>query len=130
MEKFGDRPQGPVRQSRENVEYAKQQTNLALEHLKKQLNNPQSLKDMKLSQGEARQILDYFSKLKRQANTKAGKNKLHDVFRSLGLRPKSFQRRQGSSRSDNLRGNAQRGRSSGPPSSYRELWNASRTRTK
>lgn len=92
------------------LDFARRQTNLALEHLRNQLSNDRSdlLDRLGWTPEEARRFLENWERLQRAAEQPgpeqpAAKKKLDDALRSLGLRPRGTELR-GSNTSDKLQG--------------------------
>lgn len=86
-----------------NLEFARRQTSLALEHLRDQLARDRSdlLERLGWTPEEARRFLDHWEQLQRSAaqpgpQQPAAKKKLDDALRSLGVRPRGTELRGGS----------------------------------
>jgi collagen type III alpha len=100
-----------------NLEFARKQTELALEHLKDQMakEKPDLLDRLGWTQDEAKRFLDKWEQMMRDAqqnNTrgKAAKNDLEEALKSLGLRPQSTELRGGQTGRDQSGGLREAGR--------------------
>ncbi len=103
-----------------NMEYARKQTELALEHLENQLNkgDTQLLERLGWTQEEAQRFLERWKKLRQAADgskNAEAKKELDEALRSLGLRPKSTTLRRGDVPRDAQKGMRDSGRFEAPP---------------
>ncbi len=114
-----------------NLEYAQEQTDLALEYLEDQLKNrkvDQDLLDrLGWSEDELRQFVDRWQKMKRQAEQgdEEAKNDFSDALKSLGLRRPGSKVRTGTAKEQKARG-LKRDNATEPPRSVRDQWEAFR----
>ena len=112
-----------------NQEYAKRATEMALEYLKNQQDNPDPalLKELGWTREELKAFIDRWEALKRSARENpAQKREFDGALESLGLRPSRDKKRSEATRNDNRGGNRDAGNRSLPPSSYQEQINAFR----
>jgi hypothetical protein len=113
-----------------NLEYAQQATDLVLEHLSDQQQepDPELLKSLDWTAEELRAFLDRWEALKRGAREDAGNadGELEDALRSLGLRDSGPGRRRSNGDNDAYRGLRDDGARSRPPASIWEQFNAYR----
>jgi hypothetical protein len=105
-----------------NLEYARMQTNLALEHLKDQLakEKPELLDRLGWTPEEARRFLERWGQMERAAaeqgpRAEAAKKQLDEALRSLGLRPRGTQLQGGQTPRDQLQNLRDAGRFAPPP---------------
>lgn len=112
--------------SEANLEYARRQTELALEHLKDQIarQQPELLEQLGWTRQQAEQFLREWEEMKRRAargdaNAEAARRELDDALRSLGLRPRGAQLGGGRAGSDRVEGVGQSGRIE-PPADWAE----------
>jgi hypothetical protein len=105
-----------------NLEYARRQTTLALEHLRDQLakEKPELLDRLGWTKDEARRFIERWEAMNRAAAepTPAGaaaRKQLDEALRSLGLRPGGTQLRHGGVATDKPEGARDAGRFSPPP---------------
>ena len=94
-----------------NLEFARKQTNLALEHLKDQMNKDKSevLERLGWTPDDARRFFEKWEQMQRSArepgpNQKAAKRQLDDALKSLGLRPRGTEIRGATTTRDKLGG--------------------------
>ena len=115
-----------------NLEYARQQTNLALEYLEDQLANEKPDQELLDRLGWTRADLEEFARRWRQMRQVAGrqgadgndaKAELDEALRSLGLRPRSTELEGGQSEQDQFRG-MKDSRRFDPPPKWRDLFEA------
>jgi hypothetical protein len=109
-----------------NLDYARRQTDLALEHLEDQLRQqePDLLDRLGWDRDQARRFLQEWQEMKRRAAREdhAGRDarrQLDDALRSLGLRPQTSELRGGRSGTDRLDGLRDAGRFE-PPADWAE----------
>jgi collagen type III alpha len=112
--------ESPVDQA--NLEYARRQTALALEHLRDQLakEKPELLDRLGWTKDEARQFIERWEQMSRAAAqpTPAGaaaRRELDEALRSLGLRPGGTQLRRGGTTAQRTEGLRDAGRFAPPP---------------
>jgi hypothetical protein len=113
----------------ENLEYAKQATDLALQHLKDQQNNPdpELMKRLGWTKEELNAFLRRWDELKRAAKEdKEARPELDEAYRSLGLRPANAARRTLDQRDDTTRSMRDSGARSEPPAGYADQFRAFR----
>jgi hypothetical protein len=115
------------------VQYARKATDLALEYLKDQQNQPdQELLDrLGWTPEDVQKFVQRWEQLKRQAaerdeSSRQARRQLDDALRSLGLGPGSDRLRQGGGRSDGLRGIRESGERTRLPAEYRDQYDAYR----
>ena len=94
-----------------NLDFARKQTNLALEHLKDQMNKEKSdvLKELGWTPDDARRFLEKWEQMQRAAREpgskqKAAKQQLDNALKSLGLRPRGTEIRGANTARDKLNG--------------------------
>jgi hypothetical protein len=110
-----------------NLQYARKATDLALEHLKDQQDNPDPrlLEKLGWTKDELQSFLDRWESLKRNASDDPqGQRELDESLRSLGLRPTQDKRRSGNVASDTAQGLRNEGILSKPPPQFIEQFNA------
>ena len=105
-----------------NLEYARMQTDLALEHLKDQLakEKPDLLERLGWNREEARQFLEKWQQMERAAaqqgpQGETATKQLDEALKSLGLRPRGTQLRGGQTPRDKLQNLRDAGRFAPPP---------------
>lgn len=109
-----------------DLDYAREVTDLALEHLRDQKDNSELLKRLKMSPEELARFLDRWDRMKQAARSKnvAAKRELDESLRNLGLQPSRDIRSRRKTVSDdfhNLRDDSSR---SQPPPGYEDLFRA------
>jgi len=109
-----------------NLDYARKQTDLALEHLEDQLNKdqPELLEKLGWTREQAQRFIDRWRQLRQAADEKgprgdAAKKQLDDALKSLGLRPGSTYLKHGGTKADQLRDLRDSGRFA-PPAEWSE----------
>jgi hypothetical protein len=106
-----------------NLDYAKKQTELALEHLKDQEHNPdpELLDRLGWTEDEMREFIRRWEALQKAAaeDPKASRE-LDESLKSLGLSPPHAKKRPGGGKSDNTRDLRDSGTRTTAPKSYRE----------
>jgi len=111
-----------------NLEYAQQATDLVIDYLKDQRDqpDPELLRDLGWSVDELRSFIDRWETLKKSARegTPAEQKNLADSLRSLGLRSPTDSARRERTSSDRLRGLQESGIDSAPPAAYRDAFRA------
>lgn len=110
-----------------NLEYAQQATDLVLEYLRDQQQNPdpELLERLRWNEDDLRRFLNRWDDLQRQAaDDQHGRREWNDALRSLGLRPDQQGRRRVSAPADAVQGLRDTGTQSRPPSRYLEQFNA------
>ena len=118
-------PDGPEA----NQAYARKATDLALEYLKNQRENPDPklLKELGWTPEELNAFVNRWEALKRDAKENpARRQELDSTLESLGLRPARDIKRRTTTRSDGAGGNQDAGNRSAPPASYQDQINAFR----
>jgi hypothetical protein len=117
----------PVAADDANLQYAAEATDLVLEKLEEQQEEPSEelLESLGWTPEELRRFVSRWQKLKRAARQDGGQaeSELRDALRSLGLRPGGPERRSTDRESDTLRG-LQEGNRSRPPADILEKFNA------
>jgi hypothetical protein len=110
-----------------NLDYARRVTDLVLDRLRQQQDepDPRLLEDLGWSEEDLQKFLNRWQRLKQAAREdRSGQRELDETLRSLGLRPMRDRRRQGGQRDDQLRGLRDSGLRSSPPSQYLEQFEA------
>lgn len=110
-----------------NVEYAKKATDLVLEYLKDQQQDPdrELLDKLGWTKEQMQEFVARWDALKRAAvEEERGSRKLDEALRSLGLRPRRGTTRDVETRDDESRGLQDAGGYSSPPPRYAEQFNA------
>ncbi|HTN77956.1 MAG TPA: hypothetical protein VL096_22045, partial [Pirellulaceae bacterium] len=110
------------------IDYARQATDLVLDYLKDQKEQPdqQLLDELGWSKEDLKQFLSRWEAAQREAKADPNaKQELDEALRSLGLRPRADTLRRGATRSDNQRGLGDVNNATGaPPSKYLEQFKA------
>ena len=113
-----------------NLDYARRATDLALEHLKDQMNQQDSalLEKLGWTREEARKFVQKWEQMKREAaksgpEGEAARRQLDGALKSLGLRPRGTQLKGGGTTTDKLQGLREASRFD-PPSDWSELFRA------
>jgi hypothetical protein len=115
-----------------NVEYARKATDMVLEYLKDQQQDPDQelLDELGWTKEDMREFIERWETMKRSAFEAAGaQRELDDALRSLGLRSSANSPRTGSARDDARQAASNLGTRSSPPSTYAEQFNAYRKGT-
>ena len=115
-----------------NLDYARKATDMVLEYLKDQQNNPDEelLKKLGWTPEDLQEFARRWTDLKRAASEDPrAKQQLDDALRSLGLRPAARDPRRADVRQDTRRTERNLGDRSQPPSAYSELFDAYRKGT-
>lgn len=115
-----------------NLDYARQATDMVLEHLKDQESHPDEdlLNKLGWTKEDLQDFVRRWSELKRAATEDPrAKRDLDDALRSLGLRPATAAPRRTEMQQDARRTERNLGGRSNPPASYRELFDAYRKGT-
>ena len=110
-----------------NLEYARRATDMVLEYLKDQKDNPdrELLDELGWSEKELADFLKRWQQLKQSATEgDTSKRELDESLRSLGLRPRRDRVRQGKTESDGAKGLRDSGNRTAPPAGYQELFDA------
>ena len=110
-----------------NLDYARKTTEMVLDYLKDQKDEPDSelLDKLGWTQEELNAFLKRWQQLKRAAaEDKAGERELDESLRSLGLRPSRDRSRTGGTKTDDVRGLRDSGSQSAPPRGYQKLFDA------
>ncbi|MFM2095432.1 MAG: hypothetical protein RIS70_2556, partial [Planctomycetota bacterium] len=118
-------PDGPEA----NQTYARKATDLALEYLKNQQENPDPklLKELGWTPEELNAFVNRWEAMKRDAKENpVRRQELDSTLESLGLRPARDIKRRTTARSDGAGGNQDAGNRSAPPASYQDQINAFR----
>jgi hypothetical protein len=106
-----------------NEEYAKQVTDLALDYLKQQRDqpDPELLRKMNWTKEDMQKFVDRWTQAKELAKSDPNKKREFDAsLRSLGLRPGKSRERQVDDRDDQMKGLLEEGTRVRPPESLRE----------
>ena len=124
----GESGTGEPGEEEANLEYAREATDLALEHLRDQQDNRELLDRLGWTPEEARQFLQRWQEMKQSAQQpdargKQAQREMDDRLQGLGLRPQQGRTRaiKGDDRFTGLREGAAR---SAPPAQYREHYRA------
>jgi hypothetical protein len=111
-----------------NVDYARRATDLVLERLQQEQEDPDPalLESLGWTADELRRFAARWEELRRAAREEgpAAQAELDDALRSLGLRPTAAGARRGSAMEDQQRGLRDAGRGAPPPPEYQDLFNA------
>ncbi|MBP90763.1 MAG: hypothetical protein CMJ64_29300 [Planctomycetaceae bacterium] len=110
-----------------NLDYARRTTDMVLDYLKDQKNNPDTelLDELGWTEEELAGFLKRWQQLKQAASEdNVGQRELDESLRSLGLRPKRDRSRKGATKSDYLRGLRDSGSQSTAPAGYQKLIDA------
>lgn len=111
-----------------NLEYTRQATNLALEHLRDMLNDnqpdPELLKKLNWSREDLERFYRHWESLRQAAQRDpAARKQFEDALRRLDLQPRGTSITSDGRRNDRLRG-LDRSRLGAPPAEYRDLYRA------
>ncbi len=115
-----------------NVEYARKATDMVLEYLKDQQQDPDQelLDELGWTKEDMRDFIERWETMKRSAVEAAGgQRELDDALRSLGLRSSANSPRSGSVPDDKRQAARNLGTRTSPPSTYAEQFNAYRKGT-
>ena len=116
-----------------NAEYARRATDLVLDHLRQQADNPDAelLRQLGWTADDLRQFVAKWQALKQaaQENDPNAQRELNESLRSLGLRPTADRRRAAQAAADAQRDNRDAGARSNPPTRYLDRFNAFRRGT-
>lgn len=110
-----------------NLEYSRRATDMVLEYLKDQQDNPdrELLDELGWTEADLTAFLKRWQQLKQSATEgNTNKRELDESLRSLGLRPVRDRTRQGTTQSDGATGLRDSGPRTAPPASYQELFDA------
>lgn len=111
-----------------NLEYARRATNLVLDKLQEQKDDPDKklLDKLGWTQEELAAFLERWQKLRREAadNKMDSKDELREEVRSLGLRPRGTRLKRGGTDSDAVRGLRDAGERSAPPPGHLDKYNS------
>ena len=110
-----------------NLDYTRRATDMVLDYLKDQQDNPDEelLDELGWTEKELADFLQRWQQLKQAAaEDKAGQRELNETLRSLGLRQTRDRSRQGAAKSDDVRGLRDSGSQSPAPSGYQKLIDA------
>lgn len=125
----GDVPEG----DEANLDYARKATDLVLEYLKDQRDNPDAelLNKLGWSPEDLRNFLDRWQQMKQAADRQdpQARHELDESLKSLGLRSGRTQPRAAGAAADTVRGNRDDGQRSSPPARYLEQFKAYRKGT-
>ncbi|MCA9271180.1 MAG: hypothetical protein KDA41_22010, partial [Planctomycetales bacterium] len=111
-------------------EYARKATDLALEYLKDQKDNPdrELLEKLGWNKDDLAKFIDRWQRMQRAADTAgAGSEearRLDDTLRSLGLRPEENKVRSSAAGTERLKGQRDAAARSRPPKSYADQYRA------
>ena len=122
-------------EQRENLEHAKQVTDLALEYLEQQQDepDPELLRQLNWSEEDLQRFVERWRQMKQKAATGTAKDRqdFAQTLRSLGLNNRSSRQYQDQIKSDEVRGLNEDGAVSQPPPEFaREFWELQRLRAK
>jgi hypothetical protein len=125
---------GPVAEGdAANLDYARRATDLVIEYLKDQKDqpDPELLRRLGWSAEDLREFVARWQTLKQAANENNpnAQRELNETLRSLGLRPTEDRRRAAGAAADSQRGNRDAGGRSNPPAKYRDRFDAYRRGT-
>lgn len=112
-----------------NLDYAEKSTDLVLDYLRDQKDQPnqQLLDELNWSEEDLREFVDRWDKLKRESTSSPqGKQRWNDALKSLGLNPTSSKMRQTRRSVDASGGNSESGGRSQPPAKYLRQFKAFR----
>ncbi len=125
-----DRPAGEPGAEAANLEFARKQTQLALEYLKDQVDKPDSnlLEQLGWSEAEARRFIEQWEQLRRRAGRddaqgRQSRQDLEQALRSLGLRPRGTELKRGATATERIDSVRESGRFR-PPSDWAEQFEA------
>jgi hypothetical protein len=113
-----------------NLEYARKATDVALQHLKNEVDNREFLDKLGWTSEEARAFLKRWEQMKSDAQKndprgQQARRELDDYLRGLGLRPKDARlRRNASIQRDSERRVSETARQSKPPAEYADQYRA------
>ncbi|MBC8353530.1 MAG: hypothetical protein H8E66_16145 [Planctomycetes bacterium] len=110
-----------------NLEYTRRATDMVLEYLKDQQDNPdrELLDELGWSEKELADFLKRWQQLKQGAiEGDSSKRELDESLRSLGLRPRRDRVRKGATQSDGATGLRDSGTRTAPPAAYQDLFDA------
>lgn len=111
-----------------NLEYSEKATDLVLDHLRNQSNNPdpELLREMNWTEQDLKDFLTRWEAMKQKANsgTPQERKRYADALRSLGLRPEEVRRNVLQSRRDQLNKLSEDGAVNRPPANLAEPFNA------
>ncbi|MEX0820378.1 MAG: hypothetical protein WD070_12330 [Pirellulaceae bacterium] len=110
-----------------NLEYTRRATDMVLEYLKDQQDNPdrELLDELGWTESELTAFLERWQQLKQSAaEDDTNKRELDESLRSLGMRPTRDRIRQGQEQSDGATGLRDAGSRTAPPAAYQELFDA------
>ncbi len=123
-------PQDVAGADEANLEFARKATDMVLEHLKEQEENPdpELLKDLHWTPDQMRRFVERWEALKRASREQgpAAQADLDDALRSLGLGSSGPELRRSSKRDDSVHGMRDAGSVSRPPVEFLEQFNAYR----
>lgn len=120
-------PEGETGDDEPNLQYAQRSTDLVLEYLRDQQQNPdpELLERLRWSEEDLRRFLNRWEDLQRNAtDDQQGQQEWNDALRSLGLRPQQQGSRRVSAPADAVQGLRDTGTQSRPPGRYLEQFNA------
>ncbi|MCA9123487.1 MAG: hypothetical protein H6822_03215 [Planctomycetaceae bacterium] len=110
-----------------NLEYSRRATDMVLEYLKEQQDNPDQelLDELGWTEKELGDFLERWQQLKQAvAEGDSGKRELDESLRGLGLRPSRDRVRQGTAANDGASGLRDAGPRTAPPPAYQKLFDA------
>lgn len=111
-----------------DLEYSKSSTDLVLEHLRNQANNPDPklLEQMNWTEQDLKDFLARWEEMKRKAQSGSDQDRKHyeDALRSLGLRPESVRRNILKSQRDKLNRLSEDGAVNRAPAELAEEFNS------
>lgn len=111
-----------------NLDYARKATEMVLEHLENQKDDPDPalLKKLGWTKEELQKFLKRWQALKNSSDSDNGKRQWNEAVRSLGLRPEGTAVRRGAQRGDEVRGLRDSGERFNPPPGQLQKYNAYR----
>ncbi|MCA9142247.1 MAG: hypothetical protein H6823_18805 [Planctomycetaceae bacterium] len=110
-----------------NLEYSRRATDMVLEYLKDQQDNPdrELLDELGWTEADLAAFLKRWQQLKQSAvEDNTNRRELDESLRSLGLRPARDRIRQGTTQSDDTTGLRDSGPQTAPPPAYQKLFDA------
>jgi hypothetical protein len=128
VQKGNNLPQELPPGEKANLEYARKTTDLVLDYLRDQKDNPDPdlLEKLQMTPEELQRFYDRYEQMRRASETDGGRaqHEFDEVLRSLGLRPDSTAVRRGGTTNDSVGGQTQQGSRSRPPQEFEELFRA------
>lgn len=111
-----------------NLDYARRATEMVLEHLDNQKDDPDPalLKKLGWTKEDLQKFLKRWQSLRRASDSENGKKEWNEAVRSLGLRPEGTAVRRGGQQGDEVRGLRDSGERFNPPPGQLQKYNAYR----